>query len=110
MLGTPVKQRRQDSIAKSLKSDPFHQTLVFRDVWHGTDMLGTGARRAQWNATLLKEAVAPAYALALVEAAKVLGPTEAYFRWAVCKTGSVTSSVVCVAGSVTGGKRILPWR
>jgi hypothetical protein len=43
-------------------------------------MTGTGARRAHWNATLLEEAVGPAYVAALVAAAKLLGPTEAYFR------------------------------
>eukprot|EP00798_Chlamydomonas_sp_ICE-L_P006706 gene6706-3376_t len=51
-----------------------------RDVWHGSDMSGAGARRAHWNATLLEAAVGPAYVMVLVEATRLLGPTQAFFR------------------------------
>ncbi|KXZ55127.1 hypothetical protein GPECTOR_3g279 [Gonium pectorale] len=51
-----------------------------RDIWYGEDMAGSGARRAQWNMLLLERVLAPAYAAALAEAAKVLGHGPAYDR------------------------------
>ncbi|GAX84471.1 hypothetical protein CEUSTIGMA_g11891.t1 [Chlamydomonas eustigma] len=38
-----------------------------RDIWYGDDMSGSGASRAHWNAALLSDALAPAYARLLLE-------------------------------------------
>lgn len=43
-------------------------------------MAGAGARRAQWNAALLADGVAPAYAALLLELSGELGPSEQLFR------------------------------
>ncbi|GMF38734.1 unnamed protein product [Phytophthora fragariaefolia] len=39
-----------------------------RDIWHGDDMTGDGKLRSEWNASLLVDAVAPAYLSFLMEA------------------------------------------
>ncbi|KAE9129842.1 hypothetical protein PF010_g4058 [Phytophthora fragariae] len=39
-----------------------------RDIWHGDDMTGDGKLRSEWNASLLADAVAPAYLTFLLEA------------------------------------------
>jgi sacsin len=45
-----------------------------RDIWWGTDMVGDGRFRAQWNSVLLEDIIAPAYALLLRHAAALFGP------------------------------------
>ncbi|KAE9321360.1 hypothetical protein PF001_g4953 [Phytophthora fragariae] len=43
-----------------------------RDIWHGDDMTGDGKLRSEWNASLLADAVAPAYLTFLLEAKEIL--------------------------------------
>jgi sacsin len=64
---------------------PVHVNAYFelssnrRDIWFGDDMSGSGAKRSEWNVCLLEDVVAPAYARLLAEAARLLGPTPAFF-------------------------------
>lgn len=51
-----------------------------RDLWHGSDLLGIGRKRAAWNATLLGEVVGPLYSSLLATLAPRLGPTDQYFE------------------------------
>ena len=44
-----------------------------------TLMEGGGAARSEWNAALLEEAVAPAYAHLIAAAAAALGPSAAFY-------------------------------
>lgn len=44
-----------------------------RDIWHGDDMTGDGKLRSDWNESLLRDAVAPAYLSFLLEARNVCG-------------------------------------
>lgn len=44
-----------------------------RDIWHGDDMTGDGKLRSEWNASLLSDAVAPAYLTFLLEAKRICG-------------------------------------
>ena len=61
---------------------PVHVNAYFelssnrRDIWFGGDMAGGGAARSEWNAALLEDAVAPAYAKLLATAAESLGMAE----------------------------------
>jgi sacsin len=56
-----------------------------RDIWQGTDHLGTRSNiKSEWNTCLLEDVAAPAYAQLLAEAAKQLGPTPEFSRlWPV---------------------------
>ena len=64
---------------------PVHVNAYFelssnrRDIWFGGDMAGGGAARSEWNAALLQDAVAPAYARLVVAAANALGPSAAFY-------------------------------
>jgi sacsin len=64
---------------------PVHVNAYFelssnrRDIWFGDDMSGSGAKRSEWNVCLLEDVVAPAYARLVAEAARLLGPTPAFF-------------------------------
>ena len=51
-----------------------------RDIWHGSDLAGAGAQRANWNLVLLEQAIAPAYAAMIEEARVLIGPGAAYDR------------------------------
>lgn len=50
-----------------------------RDIWHGDDMAGDGKLRSDWNASLLSDAVAPAYLSFLLEARRVCGDDMAQY-------------------------------
>ena len=39
-----------------------------RDIWYGTDMMGAGKLRSDWNCALLEDVVAPSYAQLLLNA------------------------------------------
>jgi hypothetical protein len=50
-----------------------------RNIWFGDDMAGEGATRAQWNAALLRDIVAPCYQQLLLAAGQLFGPSEKDF-------------------------------
>lgn len=50
-----------------------------RDIWHGDDMAGDGKLRSEWNASLLSDAVAPAYLTFLLEAKNICGNDMAQY-------------------------------
>lgn len=50
-----------------------------RDVWHGDDMTGEGKLRSEWNASLLVDAVAPAYIAFLLAARELCGEDVAQY-------------------------------
>jgi hypothetical protein len=39
-----------------------------RDIWYGTDMVGDGKLRSDWNCALIEDVIAPSYAQLLLEA------------------------------------------
>jgi sacsin len=68
---------------------PVHVNAFFelssnrRDVWFGDDLAGAGKMRSDWNACLLQDVAAPAYARLLEAAAAIPGaqPVSVYALW-----------------------------
>lgn len=108
---------------------PVHLNCTFeissnrRDLWvGGSDLVGSGKRRAQWNVALLQDVCSPLYAQLLAAAAGILGPEEAFYRlWPVNLSavrakepmGSLVDSWVRDIADglpvvLTGGGRFLP--
>lgn len=51
-----------------------------RNLWHGSDLMGAGKRRAMWNCALLSDLAAPLYGQLLASAARKLGSTDSYYQ------------------------------
>lgn len=66
---------------------PVHVNAYFelssnrRDIWVGSDMMGGGKKRSEWNMCLLENAIAPAYCHLLEKVASELGPSDSYFSF-----------------------------
>jgi len=108
---------------------PVHLNCTFeissnrRDLWTGSDLVGSGKRRALWNIALLQGVCSPLYAQLLAAAAAILGAGEAFYGlWPVDLSavrakepmGSLVDSWVRDIADdglpvvLTGGGRFLP--
>ena len=83
-----------------------------RDVWHGEDASGGGRERGAWNETVLRDAVAPAYARLLLAAAVSLRreSRSAYYALFPGAEGEDGSHGDTRAGDVASRRRVEePW-
>jgi len=65
-----------------------------RDIWTGTDMIGIGKIRSQWNILLIRDVVAPLYCHSL-EVMKTLSATrdDYYALWPVASSSDIWKTV-----------------
>ena len=55
-----------------------------RDIWYGTDMVGAGKLRSDWNCALLQDVIAPSYAQLILNARKATSSTGLLSVWIAC--------------------------
>lgn len=80
---------------------PVHVNAYFelssnrRDIWFGSDMVGGGKERSDWNLYLIENVVAPAYGRLLEKIAMEIGPCDQFFSfWPTLETLEPWSSLI----------------